>query len=188
MPLGPGHAERVGWSPDGERFTHCHARADGCYECRTVTRGGSAESLESGPGCAEGIAREQLDARLDALAPGPGAARWPWGDQIVLVVETREHEQDNAGRPRPMLKLGARLREGGIPSWTLHVDPCEGCGTDQVCAGQAHLDALSLSPRGDEVVALIHGQGNDGAQRLRLERIPTQRLADAARTPASRAP
>jgi hypothetical protein len=86
-----------------------------------------------------------------------------------------------------MLKVGARLRDGGPAAWMLHVDPCEGCGLDQICAGQAHLDAISLSPDGTEVVVLIHSRGKAGAEQMRLERLSADRLAEAARTPASRA-
>ncbi len=182
---GTGHAEHTGWTPDG-RFGHCHARAADCYECRWVAQDGSAESLESGSGCGEGVERAQLDARLaEGMSPGP--ERWSWGSTVVLVVETREEEVTNAGQPRPMLKLGARPREGGPVAWMLHVDPCEGCGTDQVCDGNAHLDALTLSPDGQELLALVHGRGNDGSESMRLERLSAARVAEAALTPASRA-
>jgi len=181
----PGHAEHVGWTADG-RFGHCRARAADCYECRWVTQDGSVESLESGAGCSEGVERARLDARLaEDVSPGP--ERWRWGTAVVLVVETREEEVTNAGQPRPMLKLGARAREGGPVAWMLHVDPCQGCGTDQVCDGHAHLDALMLSPDGQELLALVHTRGNDGSESMHLERLSAPRLAEAALTPASRA-
>ena len=86
-----------------------------------------------------------------------------------------------------MLKLGARRREGGPPAWLLHVDPCEGCGTDQVCAAAAHLDALALSPAGDSLAVLVHQRGSQGDDTLRLELLDVARVVAAARAPASRA-
>lgn len=186
-PAGPAHAEHVGWSVSGDRFIHCRALIADCYECRLVARDGAVQSFESGRGCPAGIPRERLDARLAAAAPRSGAPRWRFGAEVVVVVETREAEQTNAGEPRPMLKLGARRREGGPVTWLLHVDPCEGCGVDQICAGQAHLDALTLSPDGHEVVALVHARGNDGSAQMRIERLSSTRLVEAARAPATRA-
>jgi len=179
-PAAPGHAERAGWTGDGERFAYCRAVTRGCDECRWVARDGTAASLEAGPGCSAGIEREQLDARLSADPAGPSAERWAWGGEVVWVVETRELEQGHAGQPRPMLKVGAQRREGGPVAWGLHVDPCQGCGLDQVCTGKAHLDALALSPDGREVVALVHQIDRDGGDAIRAERLDAERLARAA--------
>lgn len=186
----PAHAERAAWSADGRTFVHCRpVSGPGCTECRFVAHDGTAESLESGPACGEAaVPRATLDARLAALALAPSPTRWHAGPDVVLVVETREHEATNAGQPRPMLKLGARRREGGPPVWLLHVDPCEGCGTDQVCAAAAHLDALALSPAGDRLAVLIHQRSSQGDETTRVELLTTERVAAAVRAPASRAP
>jgi hypothetical protein len=187
--LAPAHAERTGWSSDARTFVHCR-RLPGvdCTECRSIGRDGTVESLESGPACGDrAVPSTTIDARLAALALTPGPSRWPAGADVVLVVETREHEATNAGQPRPMLKLGARRRDGGPPAWLLHVDPCQGCGTDQVCAAVAHLDALALSPDGEVLAVLIHQRGSQGEETLRVELLATERVAAAARAPASRA-
>lgn len=180
------HAERAAWSADGRTFVHCRSVPDlDCTECRFVDRDGTSQSLESGPACGESaVPRAALDARLAALAPDP--TRWRDGTDVVLVVETREHETANDGGLRPMLKLGARRREGGPPAWLLHVDPCQGCGTDQVCAAAAHLDALALSPDGERLAVLIHQRGTGGDETLRVELLATERVAAAARGGASR--
>jgi hypothetical protein len=185
----PAHAEHAAWSTDGRTFVHCHAIAGpGCTECRFVDRDGTAASLESGSGCSEAaVPRTTLDARLTELGVAPPAARWQGGADVVLVIETREHEETNAGQPRPMLKLGARRRDGGPPAWLLHVDPCQGCGTDQVCAAAAHLDALALSPDGEALAVLIHQRRSQGDESLRVELLEAARVAKAARAPASRA-
>lgn len=185
----PAHAERAAWSADGRTFVHCRAVAgQDCTECRLVARDGTAESLESGPGCGgSAIPRATLDARTTELGLALPAARWRDGADVVLVVETREHEETNAGQPRPMLKLGARRRGGGPPAWLLHVDPCQGCGTDQVCAAAAHLDALALSPDGETLAVLIHQRSSQGDESLRVELLPSERVAATARAPASRA-
>lgn len=181
---GDGHAHRVGWSETEGRFAYCRDVLDrDCTECTLVARDGSSESIEAGPGCAEVTERGPLWARLDAEQSSPAAQRWSAGAEVVMVVETREPEQTNDGGVRPMLKLGARARGGGPPSWWLHVDPCEGCGLDQVCSGQAHLDAVSLSPDAVELVVLVHLRGNDGREQMRLERVSTRRLAETASIP-----
>ena len=183
------HAERAAWSGDGHSFVHCR-RVPGldCTECRIIGRDGTASSLESGPGCPEGaVPPATLDARLAALALAPSPARWRDGADVVLALETREHETTNAGDPRPMLKLGARRRTGSPPAWLLHVDPCEGCGTDQVCAAAAHLDVVALSPDAETLAVLVHQRSSQGDESLRVELLPTARVVEAARTPASRA-
>ncbi|MCA9656190.1 MAG: hypothetical protein H6712_29295 [Myxococcales bacterium] len=184
-PTGPGHAERIGWSHEPGRFVYCLGSSTECRECRLLSRDGSSESLESGPGCAAGLDPDALEARLRAERVGPGAERWSAGDELVVVAETHELEPSNSGQPRPLLEVGARRRAGGPTGWLLHVDPCQGCGIDQVCTGAAHLDALSLSPDGQEVVALVHLRASDGTQQHRLERIAASRLADAARASSS---
>ncbi len=185
----PAHAERAAWSADGRTFVHCRAvPGSDCTECRFAHRDGTSQLLESGPACGESaVPRATLDARLSALALAPETTRWPAGTDTLLVVETREQETTNTGQPRPMLKLGARRREGGPPAWLLHVDPCEGCGTDQVCAAAAHLDALALSPAGDSLAVLVHQRGSQGDDTLRLELLDVARVVAAARAPASRA-
>lgn len=183
---GDGHVHRASWSETEGRFAYCREQPDrDCTECTIVARDGSSESLEAGPGCTEATERGPLRARLDAEQSNPGAQRWSAGAEVVLVVETREPEQTNDGRVRPMLKLGARARDGGPPSWWLYVDPCEGCGLDQVCSGQAHLDAVSLSPDALELVVLVHLRGGDGSEQIRLERVSTRRLAEAASVPTT---
>lgn len=183
---GAGHIERAGWSADGRTFVHCRRTTLDCTECRFIGRDGAHESLESGSGCGEGsVPPTTLDARVAALAPD--ATRWAAGADVVLVLETREHEESNTGQPRPMLKLGARRRDGGPPAWLLHVDPCQGCGTDQVCAAAAHLDALALSPDGERLAVLVHQRSSQGDDSLRVELLETTRVAAAARAPASRA-
>jgi hypothetical protein len=183
------HAERAAWSADGRTFVHCRTLPGlDCSECRFVARDGTAQSLESGPGCGDtAIPRATLDARLAEAELAPPVARWRDGADVLLVVETREQETTNAGRPRPMLKLGARRRDGGPAAWLLHVDPCQGCGTDQVCAAAAHLDALALSPDGGSLAVLIHQRGTQGDESLRVELLAPERVAAAARAPASRA-
>lgn len=185
----PAHAERAGWSADGRTFVHCRAILGlDCTECRFVDRDGTARSLESGPACGEAaVDRDTLDARLTEASLAPPVTRWSAGADVVLVLETREHEETNAGQPRPMLKLGARRRAGGPPAWLLHVDPCEGCGTDQACAAAAHVDALALSPKGDTLAVLVHQRSTQGDDSLRVELLETTRVAAAARAPASRA-
>lgn len=185
--LAPAHAERAGWSADGHTFAYCRRVPDlECNECRLIHQDGVSESFESGPGCGEGsIPAASFDARVAGLGLTPGATRWPAGAQIVLVVETRKTEQTNAGQPRAMLGLGARDRDGGPVGWLLHVDPCEGCGTDQVCAAQAHFDAVALDPRGTELAVLIHALASDGSESLRVERIGAQRVVEAAHARAS---
>lgn len=187
--LAPAHVERAGWSTDGRTFVHCRRLPNlDCTECRFVARDGTTESLESGTACGEAaVPRTALDARLAALAHAPSITRWRPGTDVVLVVETREHEATNAGQPRPLLKLGARLREGGPPAWLLHVDPCEGCGTDQACAAASHLDALALSPDGEQLAVLIHQRSSQGDETTRVELLTAARVAAAARMPASRA-
>lgn len=183
---GPGHVEDAGWSTDGRTFAYCRPTSPDCRECRFVGRDGVHASLESGSGCGEGaVPSTTLDARLAALAPA--TTRWSEGSDVVLVLETREHEETNAGQPRPMLKLGARRRAGGPPAWLLHVDPCQGCGTDQVCAAAAHVDALALSPDGEALAVLVHQRSSQGDESLRVELLATSRVAAAARAPASRA-
>jgi hypothetical protein len=185
--LAPTHAERTAWSADGQTFAHCRRLpALDCTECRFLHRDGTTELLESGPACGEGaIARATLDARLASVASAAPATRWRAGAEVVLVVETREAETTNAGLPRPMLKLGARSREGGPPAWLLHVDPCEGCGIDQACAAQAHFDVIAPSPDGTELAVLIHELAPDGTQSLRVERLTAERVARATRARAS---
>jgi hypothetical protein len=187
--LAPAHVEHAAWSADGRTFVHCRRLPDlDCTECRSLARDGTTTSSESGPGCGEGsVPPATLDAYLAELALAPPTTRWRDGTDVVLVVETREHETTNAGQPRPMLKLGARRREGGPPAWLLHVDPCQGCGTDQVCAAAAHLDALALSPDGERLAVLIHQRGSQGDETMRVELLATERVAAAARAPASRA-
>jgi len=177
----PAHLERVGWSTDGRTFVHCR-RLPGldCSECRSLGRDGTLSSSESGPGCSG-----TSPALVHQQALAPATTRWQGGTDVVLVVETREQETTNAGEPRPMLKLGARRREGGPPAWLIHVDPCQGCGTDQVCAAAAHLDALALSPDGEQLAVLIHQRSSQGDESMRVELLATARVAAAARTPAS---
>jgi hypothetical protein len=189
--LAPTHAERAAWSGDGRIFTHCHPLPGReCSECRLLHRDGTAESLASGTGCGEEppapvVSLADLDARLAALAPAPAPARWPAGADVVLVVETRQAEETNAGRPRAMLKLGARRREGGPAAWLLHIDPCEGCGLDQACAAQAHFDAIVPSPDGAQLAVLVHALATDGSESHRVELLAAERVTRAARTPAS---
>lgn len=177
-PEGPGHVERFGWTSRG--LVYCRHPSESCYECTWVSDAGRSESLEAGPGCSDGVPQAELEARLSAEPLGPGPTRWRHGAEVVLVQQTHEVEPGHGGQPRPLLELGARRRDGGPPSWVLQVDPCEGCGLDQVCTGAAHLDGLTLSPDGSQVVALVHLRGSDGREELRLERLSTQRLADAA--------
>lgn len=187
--LAPAHVERAGWSADGETFVHCRSIAPECTECRLLHRDGLTESLPSGPGCDHEavLSPEALTARLSALALAPDPARWSIGREVVLLVETREHEQTNDGQPRPMLKLGARRREGGLPAWLLHVDPCQGCGTDQECAAVAHFDALAPAPDGQRLAVLIHQRSSQGDESTRVELLHAERIVAAARAPASRA-
>lgn len=167
----PAHAERAAWSADGHTFVYCRdVPGLDCHECRFVAPDGTVESLESGPACGEAaVPRATLDARVAAASLAPPVAQWSAGRDVVLVVETREHEETNTGQPRPMLKVGARLRRGGPPAWLLHVDPCQGCGTDQACAAAAHLDALVLSPNGEWLAVLVHQQSSQGDDSLRVE-------------------
>jgi hypothetical protein len=183
--LAPAHVERAGWSADGRTFAHCRPVPGlDCTECRFVARDGTTESLEAGPGCGEAaVDRATLDARLAALALVPPRTRWSAGAGVVLVVETREHEATNAGEPRPVLKLGARPREGGAPAWLLHVDPCQGCGTDQRCAAAAHVDALALSPDGEWLAVLLHQLDGRGDEPTRVELLPAARVAAAGGHP-----
>lgn len=185
----PGHAERAAWSADGETFAHCRPRPElECTECRLLHRDGTTESLETGPGCGDrAVSRTALDARLAALRLAPAPTRWRAGADVVLVIETREHEQTHAGQPRPMLKLGARRRDAGPPVWLLHVDPCQGCGTDQVCAATAHVDALALSPDGERLAVLLHQRSALGDESTRIELLAADRIVAAASFPASRA-
>lgn len=178
----PAHAERAAWSADGHVFVHCRTVPGlDCYECRFVATDGTVESLESGPACGEAaVPRATLDARLAAAALAPPAAQWSAGSDVVLVVETREHEETNTGQPRPMLKVGARLRRGAPPAWLLHLDPCQGCGTDQACAAAAHLDALVLSPNGEQLAVLVHQQSGQGDDSLRVELLLGLQLHFAA--------
>lgn len=176
-PSGPGHVVRPGWTPDG-RFEYCHGTEASCRDCTLWSRDGTVETVTVGSGCSDGARSE----------PGPldaGAERWAFGDDVVLVVQTDEVESGHGGQARPLLQVGARRRDGGAPVWLLQVDPCQGCGIDQVCTGAAHLDALSLSPDGERVVALVHQRSNDGREELRLESFSAKRLADAALVPAS---
>lgn len=159
-----------------------------CHECRFVATNGTVESLESGPACGEAaVPRAALDARLAAASLAPPAAQWSAGSDVVLVVETREHEETNTGQPRPLLKVGARLRRGTPPAWLLHVDPCQGCGTDQACAAAAHLDALALSPSGEQLAVLVHQQSPGGDDSLRVELLLGPQLHFAALDQARRA-
>ena len=188
--LASAHAERAAWSADGRTFVHCRGLPGlDCTECRFVGRDGAVQSLEAGPACGEAaVPRATLDARLAAAALAAPMERWRDGADVVLVVETREQETTNLGQPRPMLKLGTRGRESRLPpTWLLHVDPCQGCGTDQVCAAAAHLDALVLSPDGEQLAVLIHQRGSQGDESMRVELLATARVAAAARAPASRA-
>lgn len=187
--LAPSHVERAAWSADGRTFVHCRRlSAIDCTECRLLHHDGTAEVLESGPGCGDqALPHATLDARLAALALVPEPSRWSAGADVVLVVETRELEQTNAGESRAMLKLGARRRAGGPPAWLVYVDPCEGCGTDQVCAAAAHFDALALSPEGDQLAVLLHQRSSQGDESTRVELLSTERVAAAARSPASQA-
>jgi len=180
------HATSAGWSRDGSTFAYCQS-LDGCRECRFVARDGRVETLASGPGCAEDDASEILDARLAALGPSFGRGSWAHGADVVLAVQTSEDERTNAGELRPMLKVGVRSRRAALPSWLVFVDPCEGCGLDQICEGEAHLDAMVPSPNGERVAVLIHVVGNDERQELRLELLPSPSMVEAATTPASRA-
>lgn len=185
----PAHAERAAWTSDSRTFVHCRAVPGlDCTACRFVDRDGTTRSLESGPACGEvAVPRADLEARISAASLAPSPMRWSAGADVVLVLETREHEETNAGQPRPMLKLGARRRTGGPPAWLLHVDPCQGCGTDQICAAAAHVDALALSPDGEQLAVLIHQRNTQGDDSLRVELLATPRVAAAARAPASHA-
>lgn len=185
----PAHAERAAWSADGRTFVHCRAVPGlDCRECRFVDRDGTARMLESGAECGEAaVPRAIFDARMAEASLASPITRWSAGADVVLVVETREQEETNAGQPRPMLKLGARRRAGGPPAWLLHVDPCQGCGTDQACAAAAHFDALALSPDGETLAVLVHQRSSQGDDSLRVELLETTRVAAAARAPASRA-
>lgn len=183
----PAHAERAAWTSDGHTFVHCRAVPGlDCTACRFVDRDGTTRSLESGPACGEAaVPRAALEARISEASLVPSPVRWSAGADVVLVLETREHEETNAGQPRPMLKLGARPRAGGPPAWLLHVDPCQGCGTDQICAAAAHVDALALSPDGERLAVLIHQRNTQGDDSLRVELLATTRVAAAPRAPAS---
>ncbi|MCX4242823.1 hypothetical protein [Paraliomyxa miuraensis] len=187
--LASSHADRAAWSADGRTFVHCRPAGSDCTACRLFHLDGTSEALEAGTGCTDAApSTAALESRLGALEPLATPTRWSQGSEVVLVVETRQLEATNAGEPRAMLKLGARRRAGGPPAWLLHVDPCEGCGTDQQCAAVAHFDALVPSPRGDRLAVLLHQRSSGGDESTRVELLDSERIGAAARAPASQAP
>ncbi len=181
MPVA-GHVATMGWAADGQRFVYCRDLPElDCHGCRAVGRDGTVQTRESGPGCSEGVARPELDAWVQALAPAVSEHPSALADQVMLVVDGRQIEQTDAGQPRPMLKLGARSVQGGAPTWLVQVDPCEGCGLDQVCGSRAHVERLVPSPDGESIAALLHIAGGVQGDLLRLELLDASRLLAATR-------